>query len=133
MTPTDPIAAYGAAWLETDGRARLALLETAWADDAVYCDPLDRVVGRQALAAHIAATQSQLAGGQVAVTSDPVRHHDSAFFRWSMTDSAGSTVLTGWDVVQLDPSGRIARLTGFFDDDTTAGSAGPAERPITTG
>jgi hypothetical protein len=28
--PTDPIAAYGAAWLETDEQSRLALLETAW-------------------------------------------------------------------------------------------------------
>lgn len=70
------------------------------------------------LAAHIAATQAQLAGGRVEVTSEPVRHHDSAFFRWSMTDAAGTTVLTGWDVVQLDDDGRIARLTGFFDQDT---------------
>ena len=116
--PTDPIAAYGAAWLETDEHRRLALLDTAWAADAVYCDPLDRVAGRPALAAHIAATQAQLAGGRVAVTSEPVRHHDSAFFRWTMSDASGGTVLTGWDVVQLDDAGRIARLTGFFDDDT---------------
>jgi hypothetical protein len=118
MTSTDPIAAYGAAWLETDAQRRLALLETAWASDAVYCDPLDRVAGREALAEHIAATQVSLAGGTVAVASEPVRHHDSAFFRWSMTDASGGTVLTGWDVVQLDDSGRISRLTGFFDDDT---------------
>ena len=118
MTPTDALAAYGAAWLETDEQRRLALLETAWATGAVYCDPLDRVTGREALAAHIAATQGQLAGGRVEVVTAPVRHHDSAFFRWSMTDADGGTVLTGWDVVQLDEDGRIARLTGFFDTDT---------------
>jgi hypothetical protein len=115
---TDPIAAYGAAWLETDASQRLGLLETAWAPDAVYCDPLTRLAGREALSAHIAATQAQLAGGTIAVVSEPVRHHDSAFFRWSMADAAGSTLLTGWDVVQLDDAGRIARLTGFFDTDT---------------
>ena len=118
MTPSDPIAAYGAAWLETDAQRRRALLDTAWAPDAVYCDPLDRVAGRQALAEHIAATQAQLAGGRVEVATEPVRHHDSAFFRWSITDASGGTVLTGWDVVQLDDSGRISRLTGFFDQDT---------------
>ena len=118
MTPTDPITAYGAAWLEADEARRRALLETAWAEDAVYCDPIDRVAGRDALAAHIAATQAQLAGGRVDVTSEPVRHHDSAFFRWTMTDASGGVVLTGWDVVQLDDGGRIARLTGFFDNDT---------------
>ena len=118
MNQTDPIAAYGAAWLETDEGRRLSLLETAWAPDAVYCDPIDRVEGRDALSLHIAATQAQLDGGRVEVTTEPVRHHDSAFFRWSMVDASGGTVLTGWDVVQLDDDGRIARLTGFFDNDT---------------
>jgi hypothetical protein len=115
---TDPIAAYGAAWLESAEPRRRLLLETAWAADAVYCDPLTELAGREALSAHIAATQAQLAGGTIAVVSEPVRHHDSAFFRWSMADAAGSTLLTGWDVVQLDDAGRIARLTGFFDTDT---------------
>jgi hypothetical protein len=122
MTPTDPITAYGAAWLESDPSRRLALLETAWAPDAVYCDPLARVEGREALSAHIAGTQAQLAGGSIAVTTEPVRHHDSAFFRWSMQDASGSTVMTGWDVVQLDDDGRIRRLTGFFDQDTAPGA-----------
>jgi hypothetical protein len=76
------------------------------------------VVGRTALAEHIGATQAMLPGVRTAVTSEPVRHHDSAFFRWSMTDADGQVVLTGFDVVQLDGTGRIARLTGFFDSDT---------------
>ena len=116
--PVDPVTAYGDAWLAEDDDERRRLLEVAWAPDAVYCDPIDRVEGREALARHIAATQAMLAGGRIAVTSTPVRHHDSAFFRWTMSDVAGATVLTGFDVVQLDADGRIARLTGFFDTDT---------------
>ncbi len=115
---TDAIAAYGAAWVERDAERRRAHLEVAWAADAIYCDPLAVVQGREALSEHIGGTQAAIAGGQIAVTSEPVRHHDSAFFRWSMTDASGATVLTGWDVVQLDDTGRIRRLTGFFDDDT---------------
>ena len=115
---SDAIAAYGAAWLEPDGERRMQLLRQAWRRDAVYCDPVDRVAGRQALAQHIAATQAALAGGRVEVTTAPVRHHDAAFFRWSMADAAGTTVLTGFDVVQLADDGRISRLTGFFDTDT---------------
>ena len=118
-TPTpDPITAYGDAWSATDDAERSALLEVAWAPGAVYSDPLDHLEGREALGRHIGATQAALAGGRIAVTSTPVRHHDSAFFRWTMTDAAGATVLTGFDVVQLDADGRIARLTGFFDTDT---------------
>ena len=114
----DPITAYGEAWLATDGDERSALLEVAWAPGAVYSDPLDHLEGREALGRHIGATQAAMAGGRIAVTSTPVRHHDSAFFRWTMSDAGGTTVLTGFDVVQLDDDGRIARLHGFFDTDT---------------
>lgn len=115
---TDAITAYAAAWTETDDARRTDHLAVAWAEGGVYCDPLAWVVGRADLSAHIAETQASLAGGRIDVTSEPVRHHDSAFFRWTITDAGGATVLTGWDVVQLDDAGRIARLTGFFDPDT---------------
>jgi len=114
----ESIAAYGAAWVQPDATARLALLEQAWAADAVYCDPLAVVTGREALSDHIGQFQAAMPGGRIEVTSEPVRHHDSAFFRWTLTDAAGAPAMTGFDVVQLDPAGRIARLTGFFDSDT---------------
>ncbi len=114
----DPIAAYGAAWIEPDAAARRALLEVAWAPDAVYCDPLAEVAGADALSDHIGATQAAMPGSRIEVTSEPVRHHDSAFFRWTMSDASGAVVMTGFDVVQLAEDGRIARLTGFFDSDT---------------
>ncbi len=114
----DSIAAYGAAWVEPDATARLGLLEQAWAADAVYCDPTAVVTGREALSDHIGGFQAAMPGGRIEVTSEPVRHHDSAFFRWRLTDADGGTVMTGFDVVQLDRTGLIARLTGFFDSDT---------------
>jgi hypothetical protein len=114
----DSIAAYGAAWVEPDATSRLALLEQAWTSDAVYCDPLAVAEGREALSDHIGGFQAAMPGGRIEVTSEPVRHHDSAFFRWALTDASGATVMTGFDVVQLDADGRIARLTGFFDSDT---------------
>lgn len=114
----DPIAAYAAAWTESDAARRAAHLDVAWADGGVYVDPLAWVVGRADLSAHIGETQATLDGGRIDVVTEPVRHHDSAFFRWTITDAEGATVLTGWDVVQLDADGRIARLTGFFDTDT---------------
>ena len=114
----DPIAAYGAAWLEPARERRRELLEVAWADGAVYADPLALVTCRDELAAHIGGTQDALPGSRIAITSEPVRHHDSAFFRWTMTGPDGAVLVTGFDVVQLDDDGRIARLTGFFDQDT---------------
>ena len=112
---TDAVTAYGAAWLETDEGVRRALLERAWAEDAVYVDPLDHVTGREALVGHIGAFQSSMAGGRVEVVGDTARHHDSAHFRWRIVDVTGQQVLTGFDVVQLDAEDRITRLTGSFD------------------
>ena len=83
-TTIDVVDAYGAAWLETDDERRLQHLADAWATDGVYCDPLALVAGRDALSAHVAATQADLSGGRVQVTTTPVLHHDSAFFRLSL-------------------------------------------------
>ena len=115
MNESDGIGAYGEAWLETDAQRRAELLERAWATDAVYCDPLAFVRGREALSQHIAETQAGLSGGRIEVTAEATRHHDSAHFPWAISDAGGATVLTGFDVVQLDDAGRITRLTGFFD------------------
>lgn len=115
MNDTDGIGAYAQAWIEPDPGRRLALLERAWAPDAVYCDPLAHVTGRAALSEHIGQTQQGLAGGRIEVTAEAVRHHDSAHFPWAARGADGSTLLTGFDVVQLDDAGRITRLTGFFD------------------
>ncbi len=115
MNDVDGIGAYGLAWLETEPSRRADLLERAWAPRAVYCDPLVHVTGREALSAHIAQTQSDLAGGRVEVTGEAVRHHDSAHFPWAVRDAGGATVMSGFDVCQLDDQGRITRLTGFFD------------------
>ena len=115
MNDVDGIGAYGQAWLEPDEERRRLLLERAWAEDAVYCDPLDLVTGREALVRHIGEFQRSTPGGRIDVVAEATRHHDSAHFRWAMTDAAGRQVLTGFDVVQLDEAGRITRLTGFFE------------------
>lgn len=126
MNDRDGIGAYGQAWLEPDEVQRRQLLERAWAQDAVYCDPLDLVHGREALVAHIGAFQRSMAGGRVEIRTEADRHHDSAHFRWAVTDAAGAQVLTGFDVVQLDDAGRITRLTGFFDVPEPGQEAGGA-------
>ncbi len=115
MNDSDGIGAYGEAWVEPDPARRLALLERAWATDAVYCDPLAYVEGRQALADHIGQTQDAMPGSRIEVTAEAARHHDSAHFPWAMRGPDGATVMTGFDVCQLDGDGRITRLTGFFD------------------
>ncbi|NED53274.1 nuclear transport factor 2 family protein, partial [Micromonospora aurantiaca] len=49
---------YIAAWNETDGDARRAVVAEVFAEDAEYIDPLVSVQGRDGLDATIAAVQA---------------------------------------------------------------------------
>lgn len=114
MSRSPVVTAYGAAWLERDPAARLRLLEDAWADDGVYCDPQVLLTGRAALVDHIGAFQASAPGCEIVITSEALEHHDAAFFRWAMRDAAGADLLLGLDVAVFGDDGRICRLTGFF-------------------
>ena len=46
--PTSVVEAYGEAWNVPDQEIRRSLLERAWSDDGVYCDPTATVAGRDA-------------------------------------------------------------------------------------
>ena len=63
------VAAYMAAWNETDEGKRRRLLEKAWADDGAYTDPQSDVAGRDALVALIGGMHGQMPGARIDVTS----------------------------------------------------------------
>lgn len=114
MELQDAVAAYGAAWNETDGDARRKLLEEAWADEGVYCDPTGRADGRDALHAHIAGFQQQFAGSRIDTTSGADEHDGYFRFAWTMVDGDGNTLLDGFDVGHRTDDGRIDLIVGFF-------------------
>ncbi len=49
------------------------------------------------------------------VSSSPDVLGDRAWFRWNATLSSGES-FTGVDFVEFAPDGRIARLTGFYEE-----------------
>ncbi len=114
MEVTKVVGAYGAAWNEPDEASRRKLLEAAWSDDGVYCDPTAEVVGREALVAHIAGFHGQFAGGRIDLTSGVDEHDGWLRFAWTVVGADGSTLMDGFDIGQLAPDGRLARIVGFF-------------------
>ena len=114
MDETAVVAAYGAAWLEPDAGERLALLETAWADDGRYEDPTGAAEGRAALSAHIGAFHAARPGARIEITSGVDRHHDVLRFAWRMVAADGSVAVEGIDFGVLAADGRLARIVGFF-------------------
>jgi hypothetical protein len=114
MGPSEVVTAYGEAWNEPDEGSRRQLLEQAWADDGVYCDPTAEVDGREALVAHIAGFHQQFPGVRIEFTSGVEEHHGWLRFAWAMVGDGGATVMDGFDVGRLAPDGRLSQIVGFF-------------------
>ncbi len=108
------VAAYGAAWNETDAGKRRTLLEPAWADDGVYVDPVSHGAGRDALIEIIAGFHAQSPGSKIVITSGIDQHHDVIRFAWAMRTADGKNAIEGIDVGELAPDGRLAKITGFW-------------------
>ncbi|MBO2448969.1 nuclear transport factor 2 family protein [Actinomadura barringtoniae] len=110
------VETYIAAWNETDPAARRALIDTVFAEDAEYTDPLVSVRGRDALDAVIAAAQGQFAGLTFSLGGAVDAHHHIARFTWHLgRPGAAEPVVIGFDVAALGDDGTIAQVLGFLD------------------
>jgi hypothetical protein len=109
------IERYLEAWNETDAAARLALVESVWAADGSYTDPLADVHGPDAIAGLIGAAQQQFPGLVFTLGGPVDGHHNQARFTWHLGPAGGEPIVVGFDVVVLDSAGQIASVHGFLD------------------
>ena len=116
LEPTTVLRLFDEAWTISDRESRLVSLRTFWADDGLYLDPdvPEGVRGPEALATEI-ERQLALYPGMSIVSSAPDVLGDRAWFRWSATLGTGES-FRGVDFVEFAPDGRIARLTGFYEE-----------------
>jgi hypothetical protein len=113
MDTDEIIAAYGAAWNETDDAKRAALLEQSWTDDGIYNDPTATVNGRPALVAHIGGFHAMMPGHTIDQASGADARDGIFRFAWVMR-KGDEVALEGFDFGELAPDGRIHRIVGFF-------------------
>ena len=114
MTVEDIIDRYCEAWNERDAERRAALLENAWSDDGVYCDPTAHVIGRAALVEHIGGVFDTFGSYRMWRSSGLDEHHGHVRFAWTMQTEGEDVIADGIDVVRLAPDGRIGSIIGFF-------------------
>jgi hypothetical protein len=108
------IDTYCRCWQEMEADERAALLATACADDVTYRDPTGDLVGREALAVHIAEKATARPGATIARVSAVDRHHDVARFGWHLVGADGRTGAPSLDIVTFAPDGRLKTILGFF-------------------
>ncbi|MGR6999425.1 nuclear transport factor 2 family protein [Yinghuangia aomiensis] len=112
---TAAVERYLAAWNETDAVKRRALVEAAYTPDATYTDPLAAVAGHDGIDTVIGAVQGQFAGLVFTLGGPVDGHHDIARFQWHLGPAGGEALAIGFDVIALDPTGRITTVHGFLD------------------
>lgn len=122
-SPEDVVLAYLKAYVTQDASERKDMLDRCWADDGVYQDPNSRVEGRANMLANIESFHQRLPGATFKLASGVDAHHGMLRFRWIMFGANGEQLVEGFDIGELDASGRLRRITGFF---------GPFPDPPTT-
>lgn len=112
--PTDPLGAYVALWSEPDPARRAGLLQACWTEDSEIVGPQYRFKGMQAVSDEAARFLSEPSGHRAVRTSAFDRHGHWVRFTIALVDAQGALLHEGWDIVELRPDGKIARVVTFW-------------------
>lgn len=110
------VDAHLAAYADPDADRRRATVERIWVADGALVDPPLEGTGHDAIAGLADAVLAHYPGHAFRRTTAVDRHHDRARYGWELVAPHGAPVLSGLDVVELAPDGRLARITGFFGE-----------------
>ena len=109
------IDAYMCAWAEVDPARRLELLRHCWRDDGVFADSMGSAEGPAGLSAYIEAAQQVMPGARLERAGAATLVLDRARFAWRAVAADGTPLGQGVNFAEFDATGRIARLSGFWD------------------
>jgi hypothetical protein len=105
---------YLGAWSEEDPALRSQLIEKVWTANGRLVDPPLAAEGRDEISDMASALQAQFPGHYFRRSSEIDEHHGRFRFAWELVSGDGAVALAGLDVGQLDDSGQIEQITGFF-------------------
>ena len=112
----ETVAAYIAAWNETDADRRRDIIAKTWSEDGSYLDAHRGGVGHAAIDAMIAAVQEHFAGYRFRLSSGIEAHHDRVRFSWCAGGAEQAPLFFGGtDFAVLAEDGRLRAVTGFID------------------
>lgn len=103
-------------WNETDAERRRALIARTWTPDASYLDPVLCGQGHDGIDAMVQAVHAKYPGLKFARSGRIDAHNDRVRFGWSFAAEHGPALARGLDIAVIAPDGRLAQVTGFFDE-----------------
>ena len=110
------IDTYLEAYGEPDAGRAEALMARAFTADAKLIDPPLAGEGHAAIVAMAQTVQTLYPGHRFRRMSVVDQHHEFARYGWQLLTPDDSVALTGMDVVEVAPDGRLKQVVGFFGD-----------------
>jgi hypothetical protein len=105
---------YFALWNEPDPQRRAAALQESVEDQVQFRDDFAAIQGRADLADHVTASRLHMPGLTLARDGEPLQCQGTALVDWSARGPDGAPRGRGTTVFDLGPSGRLARIVGFW-------------------
>lgn len=104
-----------AAWNEQDPSIARDYLMQALSPDVRFVDPTADITGIDAFEANMQAVKAKIPGAVYARTSSLDSQHGFYRYHWAI-HLEGALVTNGFDVTEVDASGRVLQVIGFFGD-----------------
>lgn len=113
---TNTIDTHLAGYCEADTTKRTELLRAAWTSSGELVDPPLAGSGVDEIAGLVDAVLTHYPDHRFERTTAVDEHHGFARYGWSLVSPDGTAAVTGTDFAQVDDSGRLTRVIGFFGD-----------------
>ncbi len=110
----ETVTSFLDAWSTRDQKKREGLIARTCTESVFYCDPLTRIVGRDALSGRIGELIVEAQPSRLIRTTEIDIHHEMIRFGWVAFDSNGKAGLSGVDSGRLAEDRKFSFIIGFF-------------------
>jgi len=108
-----------AIWNSSDSDEIRQLTTEALETNVHFVDPNYNIIGREAFIDMVHAVQAKIPGAVYSHTSEPDHHHNHYRYHWAI-HMGEQRIMAGFDMTEVNDSGKISKITGFFGELTRA-------------
>jgi hypothetical protein len=113
---TGTVDTHLAAYCEPDSQRRAEMIASVWNPDGALVDPPFEGTGHDGIAAMTDVVITNYPNHTFRRTTNVDTHHTFARYQWELVGADGVIAVAGTDIVELDDSGQLVRIIGFFGD-----------------
>ena len=102
-----------AVWNTSDGAEKLALAGAALEHNVHFVDPNHNIIGREAFLKMVDTVQTQIPGAVYSRASIVDVQNNHCRYHWAIHLN-NQQLMAGFDVTEVNDSGKIVKVIGFF-------------------